>query len=120
MLNPIDEMRRLSSLPYEDLLHAAIANYGLCPNGKRFSKVEIITYIVAITTVRSQYADMITHQKEATNNRTRYRFREMDGTEHYVMLTPEQERFMRWNSDNAIDYDNIDIDVIGDIDWETP
>lgn len=120
MLNPIDEMRRLSSLPYEDLLHAAITNYGLCPNGKRFSKVEIITYIVAITTVQSQYADVIKHQKEATNNRTRYRFREVDGTEHYVMLTPEQERFMQWNNDNAINYDNIEIDVIKNIVWETP
>jgi len=54
------------------------------------------------------------------NERTRYRFRECDGTEHYVMLTREQERFMRWNYDNAIDYDNMDIDVIEDINWETP
>ena len=60
------------------------------------------------------------HPKEEKTNRTRYRFREIDGTEHYVMLTPEQERFMRWSHDNAIDYDNIDIDVIEDVDWETP
>ena len=120
MLNPINEMRRLSSLPYEDLLHVAITNYGFCPNAKGVSKVEIITYIVAMTAIRDQFTDMTAHPKEATTNRTRYRFREMDGTEHYVMLTPEQERFMRWNHDNAIDYDNIDIDVIKDIEWETP
>lgn len=54
------------------------------------------------------------------NERTRYRFLEYDGTEHYVMLTPEQERFMRWNHDNAVNYDNIDIDIIENINWETP
>lgn len=54
------------------------------------------------------------------DKRTRYRLRECDGTEHYVMLTPEQERFMRWNHDNYVDYDNMDIDVIEDIEWETP
>lgn len=116
MLNPIDEMRRLSSRSYEDLLRVATTNYGFCPSGKRVSKVEIITYIVAVTAVRDQFADMIAHP----NDRTRYRFREIDGTEHYVMLTPEQERFMRWNHDNAIDYDNINIDIIEEINWETP
>ena len=54
------------------------------------------------------------------DERTRYRFREWDGTEHYVMLTPEQERFMRWNHDNAVNYDRMDIDVIENINWETP
>jgi len=53
-------------------------------------------------------------------DRTRYRFLEVDGTEHYVMLTPEQERFMRWNHDNAVNYDSMDIDVIENIKWETP
>ena len=120
MLNPINEMRRLSSHSYEELLRIATTNYGFCPNGARVSKVELITYIVTVTAIRDQFAEIIANPKEATTNRTRYRFREMDGTEHYVMLTPEQERFMRWNHDNAIDYDNIDIDVIEDIIWETP
>lgn len=120
MLNPIDEMRRLSSKRYEDLIRLAVSNFGFCPNGHNYSKVEIITYIVTVTAIRDQFADMIAHPKETTANRTRYRFRELDGTEHYVMLTHEQERFMRWNHDNAIDYDNIDIDVIEDIEWETP
>ena len=120
MLNPINEMRRLSSNSYEELLRVAIGNYGFCPNGKQYSKVEIITYIVAITAIRDRFADKIAHPQEEENNRTRYCLREIDGTEHYVMLTPEQERFMRWNHDNAIDYDNTDIDVIEDIKWETP
>jgi len=117
MLNPIDEMRRLSSLSYEHLLRAAIANYGFCPDGKRFSKVEIITYIVAITTVRSQFADMIAKPKDGL---TKYRITERDDSEHYLMLTPEQERFIKWNMDHCIDYNTADVDILEDIDWETP
>lgn len=120
MLNPINEMRRLSSHSYEELLRVATSNYGFCPNGKRYSKVEIITYIVTITAIRDRFADMIAHPQEEKDDRTRYRFCEEDGTEHYVMLTPEQERFMRWNHDNAINYDSIEIDVIQNIEWESP
>lgn len=120
MLNPIDEMRRLSSLPYEHLLRAAIANYGFCPNGKQFSKVEIITYIVAITAVRSQYADMIAHSQEEKSGRTRYRITETDGSEHYLLLTDEQERFIKWNIAHCIDYGRDDVDILEKIDWETP
>ena len=54
------------------------------------------------------------------DERTRYRLRECSGIEHYVMLTPEQERFMRWNHDNYVNYDDMDIDVIENINWETP
>jgi len=57
---------------------------------------------------------------ETKPERTRYRLRECDGTEHYVMLTPEQERFMRWSHDNYVNYCDMDIDVIEDINWETP
>lgn len=120
MLNPIDEMRRLSSLPYEHLLRAAVTNYGFCPNGKRFSKVEIITYIVAITAVRSQVADMIAHPQKEKSNRTRYRITETDGSEHYLLLTDEQERFIKWNINHCIDYSRDDVDILEDIDWETP
>lgn len=120
MLNPIDEMRRLSSLPYEHLFRAAITNYGFYPNGKRFSKVEIITYIVAITAVRSQVADMIAHPEETTTNRTRYRITETDGSEHYLLLTDEQERFIKWNVERGIDYSRDEVEILEDIDWETP
>lgn len=57
---------------------------------------------------------------ETKPDRTRYHFCEVDGTEHYIMLTPEQERFMRWNHDNYVNYDNMDISFIEDIEWETP
>lgn len=59
-------------------------------------------------------------EKKSMPDRTRYRFLEVDGIEHYVMLTPEQERFMRWNHDNAVNYDSMDIDIIENIEWETP
>ena len=125
MLNPIEEMRKLSLKSYDELLRIATGNCGFCPNGKRYSKVELITYIVSNAAIRSYFGDRLNNAMTATTdnsapNRTRYRFREMDGTEHYVMLTPEQERFMRWNHDNAIDYDTMNIDVIEDIDWEEP
>lgn len=125
MLNPIEEMRKLSLKSYDELLRMATSVCGFCPNGKRYSKVELITYIVSNAAIRSYFGDRLNNAMTATTdnsapNRTRYRFREMDGTEHYVMLTPEQERFMQWNADNAIDYDTINIDFIEDIDWEKP
>ena len=109
MFDAIKMMHTLSNLPFEELLALSITEGA--QSCSKPSKVEIITAIIA-------------NRAAMTNSfvpdRTRYRFREMDGTEHYVMLTPEQERFMRWNHDNAIDYDSIDIDVIADIKWETP
>ena len=107
--NAIEMMRSLSDRCFSDL-EAIGASEGVHVCNK-YSKVELICAIIAN---RAAMANSF------VSDRTRYRFREMDGTEHYVMLTPEQERFMRWNHDNAIDYDNIDIDVIEDIDWETP
>lgn len=118
MMNPINEMRRLSNKSFEELLRLAVTVCGLCADIK-CSKIELITYIVAQECVHDNIAEKIAHPEKNTE-RTRYRFLEMDGTEYYVLLTPEQERFMRWNHDNGIDYDNIDIDVIEDIDWEAP
>ena len=109
MFDVIKMMHSLSHLPFEELL-ALSASEGAQSCSKP-SKIEIITAIIAN---RAAMANSF------VPDRTRYCFREIDGTEHYVMLTPEQERFMRWNHDNAIDYDNIDIDVIKDIEWETP
>lgn len=120
MLNPINEMRRLSSRSYEDLLRIATTNYGFCPNGARFSKVEIITYIVAITAVRDRFADKIAHSQEERNGRTPYRITEADGSEHYLQLTDEQERFLKWNVEHCIDYDRDEVEILDDIDWETP
>ena len=109
MFDVIKMMHTLSCLPFEELL-ALSASEG-AQSCSKASKIEIITAIIAN---RAEKANSF------VPDRTRYRFREMDGTEHYVMLTPEQERFMQWNYDNAINYDGINIDVIEDIDWETP
>ena len=120
MLNPINEMRRLSSRSYEDLLRVATANYGFCPNGGRVSKVELITYIVTVTAIRDQFADMIAHPQEKKNGRTPYRITDADDSEHYLQLTDEQERFLKWNVDHCINYDMSEVEILDDIDWETP
>ena len=109
MFNTIDMMHSLSHRSYADLERIG-AMEGVHVNN-RLSKVELITAIIVNRACK---------EDNPINERTRYRFRECDGTEHYVMLTREQERFMRWNYDNAIDYDNMDIDVVEDINWETP
>lgn len=117
MLNPIDEMHRLSSKRYEDLVRLAVTNFGLCPNGRSYSKVEIITYIVTITALRDRFADMTA---KLQNDLIKYRITERDNSEHYLMLTSEQERFIKWNIDHCIDYNTADVDILEDIDWETP
>ena len=109
-INVIEAMHNLSKSKYEELYILA-SKEGVKVPTPTCSKVELITLIIANRACK---------EDNPINERTHYRFREYDGTEHYVMLTPEQERFMRWNYDNAIDYDNMDIDVIEDIDWETP
>lgn len=120
MLNPINEMRRLSSRSYDELLHDAITNYGFCPNGMRFSKVELITYIVAVAAIRDKFANRITHPEETTTNYTRYHIAETDGSEYYLRLTDEQTRFIEWNITHSIDYSRNDVDILEDIEWETP
>ena len=111
-------MHSFSHYPFEDIKMIAEDESVTVPD--HVSKVELIALILIARAEREARGSVYKMVRENNNDRTRYRFREMDGTEHYVMLTPEQERFMRWNHDNAIDYDNIDIDVIEDIDWETP
>lgn len=109
MFDVIKMMHSLSNRSFEELLALSISEGA--QSCSKPSKIEIITAIIA---------NRVEKANSFVPDRTRYRFRELDGTEHYVMLTPEQERFMRWNHDNAIDYDNVDIDVIEEIEWETP
>lgn len=109
MFNIADMMHSLSNLSYNDL-ERICAMEGVCTSNC-FSKVELITAIIVSRACK---------ENKPINERTHYRLREYDGTEHYVMLTPEQERFMRWNYDNNISYVHIDIDNISNIDWETP
>lgn len=109
MFDVIKMMHSLSNRSFEELLVISISEGA--QSCSKPSKVELITAIIA---------NRVAKANSLVPERTRYHFREMDGTEHYVMLTPEQERFMRWNYDNAVDYDNINIDIIEDINWETP
>ena len=109
-INVIEMMHSLSNRKYEELCHYA-SREGIEVPTPSCSKVELITLIIV---------HRIENGDNPTNERTRYRLRECDGTEHFVMLTREQERFMRWNHDNYVNYDNMDIDVIEDIEWETP
>lgn len=93
--------------------------------GNTFSADDLVGKIIAYDAYYEGRNDALNGRSPKTEektkpDRTRYRFREYDGTEHYVMLTPEQERFMRWNNDNCINYDGIDIDIIENINWETP
>lgn len=109
-INVIEMMHNLSDRKYEELCYCA-SKEGIKVPTPTCSKVELITLIIANRAYK---------ENNFTNERTRYRLRECDGTEHYVMLTHEQERFMRWNHANYINYDNMDIDIIESIDWETP
>ena len=117
MFNPIDEMRRLSSKCYDDLIRLAVSNFGFCPNGHNYSKTEIITYIVTITALRARFADMAAKPQ---NDLIKYRITDCDNSEYYLILTPEQERFIKWNIDHCIDYNTANVDILEDIDWETP
>lgn len=109
MFDVVEMMHSLSHKSFEELLALSILEGA--QSCSKPSKIELITAIIA---------NRVAKANSFVPDRMRYRFREMDGTEHYVMLTPDQERFMQWNCDNVINYDNIDIDVIEDIEWETP
>ena len=108
--NVIEMMHTMSNRKYEELYILA-SKEGVKIPTPTCSKVELITLIIA---------NRVYKENNPVNERTRYRLREYDGSEHYIMLTPEQERFMRWNHDNCVNYDNMDIDVIENIEWETP
>ena len=91
--------------------------------GNIFSADDLVGKIIAYDAYYEGRNDALNGRSpkvETKPARTRYRLRECDGTEHYVMLTPEQERFMHWSHDNYVNYCDMDIDVIEDINWETP
>ena len=109
MFDVVKMMHSLSHQSFEELLALSILEGA--QSCSKPSKIELITAIIA---------NRVEKANSFVPDRMRYCFREIDGTEHYVMLTPEQERFMQWSHDNAINYNNIDIDMIEEIDWETP
>ena len=91
--------------------------------GNIFSADDLVGKIIAYDAYYEGRNDALNGRSpkiETKPEPTRYRLRECDGTEHYVMLTPEQERFMQWSHDNYVNYCDMDIDVIEDINWETP
>ena len=109
MFDVIKMMHSLSNRSFEDLLTIAISEGA--QSCSKPSKIEIITAIIA-------------NRVEKANNfvpdRTPYRITEADGSEHYLQLTDEQERFLKWNVDHCIDYDRNEVKILDDIDWETP
>ena len=119
MLNPIVEMRRLHCKSYHELMQIAITNYGFCPDGKNVSKVELITYIIALAVMSGEMDPMASQENKNDNKRTRFIF-DNDGATYHVMLTKEQVDFMDWCLDHEINFYNIDIREALDIDWEKP
>ena len=115
MFDVIKMMHSLSNRSFEDLLTIAISEGA--QSCSKPSKIEVITAIIAN---RSYRAARFTPPKEATTNRTPYRITEADGSEHYLQLTDEQERFLNWNVEHCIDYDRDEVEILDDIEWETP
>lgn len=121
MLNPIDEMRRLSNKSYEELMRLAITNFGFCPNSKNCSKVEIITYIVAFSVLRDRFADEIAHpEKHKEEERTRVALYTEDNETYHLMLTREQMNFMDWCFENRIDFSGAGAQLVEEVEWEMP
>ena len=124
MLNPIDEMRKLSLKSYDELIRIATSNYGFSPNGNRYSKVELITYIVSHAAIHAAYfGDHLENFTMATVNREHERkayVLEDDMNTYHVMITPEQASFMDWCADKGVNFRCIDIEEPLEIEWEKP
>ena len=115
MFDVIKMMHSLSDRSFEELLALSISEGA--QSTAHPSKVELITAIIAH---RSYMVDRFIPPKEATTNRTPYRITETDGSEYYLQLTDEQERFLKWNVKHGIDYDRDEVEILDDIEWETP
>lgn len=119
MMNPIDEMHKLSNMSYDELCRIATNKLGFYPNGRKYSKVEVITYIVAQMAIRDYFGDNLATANEREHERKCYVLDGEDGTYH-VMLTKEQIDFMYWCADKEINFYDINIDEMHDIEWEKP
>ena len=119
MLNPIIEMRRLHCKSYHELMQIAITKYGFCPDGKQWSKVELITYIIAFAAVRGDVGPLTSQENKNDNNRTRF-ILDNDGDTYHVMLTKEQVDFMDWCFKKNIDFSCAGAEKIKDVNWEMP
>lgn len=119
MLNPIIEMRRLHCKSYHELMQIAITQYGFCPDGKQWSKVELITYIIALAAVRGDVGPIAFQENKNDNKRTRFILYE-NGNTYHVMLTKEQIDFMDWCFKNEIDFSCAEAEETKDVSWEMP
>ena len=119
MLNPIIEMRRLNCKSYHELMQIAITKYGFCPDGRNVSKVELITYIIALAAVRGDVGPFAPQENKNDNKRTRF-ILDSCGDTYHVMLTKEQIDFMDWCFKNNIDFSCVGAEEIKDVNWEMP
>lgn len=113
-------MHKLSNMSYDELCRIATNNLGFCPNGRKYSKVEVITYIVAQMAIRDFFGDNLATTNEREHERKYYILEEMDDSIHNVMLTKEQIDFMYWCQDKGINFSGITIDAWHNIEWEKP
>lgn len=120
MMNPIDEMHKLYKMSYDELCRIATNKLGFCPNGRKYSKVEVITYIVAQMAIRDYFGNNLATANEHGHERKCYVLEEMDGSIHNLMLTKEQIDFMYWCRDKGVNFSGIDIDGWFNIEWEKP
>lgn len=121
MLNPINEMRNLKCKSYDELMQIAITKYGFCPNSKNISKIELITYIITLATMRGDIdTDTVTPKENKNENqRTRFILNSDDNTYH-IMLTKEQADFMDWCFEKGINFRGTIAEEIKDVTWEMP
>lgn len=119
MLNPIIEMRRLHCKSYHELMQIAITEYGFCPNGSNISKVELITYIIALAAVRGDMGPLTSQETKSSNKRARF-ILDNDGDTYHVILTKEQIDFMDWCFKKSIDFSCAGAEEIKDVNWEIP
>ena len=118
MMNPINEMRRLSNKSFEELKHLAIGVFGSFPDIK-CSKVELITYIVAQEYVHDNIAEKIAHP-EKNSGRKKYQITTVDNETYYVKLTSEQTKFLEWCLENEVCFSDANARELEDIEWDTP
>lgn len=122
MLNPIDEMHKLSLKSYDELIRIATSSCDFSPDGNHYSKVELITYIVSQAAIRAYFGDHLNLVEAAVDRareRKAYVLEDGDQTYH-VRLTPEQANFMNWCADKEINFRYIDIEKPLEIEWEEP
>ena len=120
MMNPVKEMRRLSCKSYQELMQIATTKYGFCPDGKNISKVELITYIITLATMRGDVDIMAPQENKNDSKRTRFILNTDSANTYHVMLTKEQADFMDWCFEKGINFRSTIVEELKDVTWEMP